>query len=154
MESNAADNPVPREITALLSDQRFILRETQRAVTPFGGLAVFISFLGKIGLVEKLRQFMPVRWRSSSAMSLGSAIPWRVALQQGPEGSPPPLHRPISILHRSAETVNHHLAGGGEFSTGDLGNFQPALTLEMMLDGMMSRVEWRTRPVEKACSPQ
>ena len=88
--------------------------------------------------------------RSSSATSLGSAIPWRVALQQGP----PPLHRPISMLHQTAETVNHHLAGGGEFSTGDLGNFQPALTLEMMLDGMMSRVEWRTRPVEKACSPQ
>jgi len=25
-------------------------------------------------------------------------------------------------------TVNHHLAGAGEFSTGTLGNFQPALT--------------------------
>src|SRR5215831_13427574 len=46
MESNATDKPVPREITALLSDERLILRETQRAVTPFGGVAVFISFLG------------------------------------------------------------------------------------------------------------
>jgi hypothetical protein len=61
----------------------------------------------------------------SSAMSLGSAIPWRVALQQ----SPPPLHRPESILHPPAETVNHHLAGAGEFSTGEMGNFQPALTV-------------------------
>ena len=61
----------------------------------------------------------------SSAMSLGSAIPWRVALQQ----SPPPLHRPESMLYPSAETVNHHLTGAGEFSTGDLGNFQPALTV-------------------------
>jgi len=59
--------------------------------------------------------------RSSSATSLGSAIPWRVALQQGP----PPLHRPISMLHQTAETVNHHPTGGGifdrrfgEFSTG------------------------------------
>src|SRR5712692_4488516 len=34
MESNATDKPVPREITALLSDERLILRETQRAVTP------------------------------------------------------------------------------------------------------------------------
>lgn len=64
MESKAADNPVPREITALLSNERLILRQTQRAVTPFGGLAVFISFLGKIGLVGQLRQFMPVRWKS------------------------------------------------------------------------------------------
>src|SRR5579863_8954225 len=64
MESNAADKPVPREINALLSDGRLILRETQRAVTPFGGIAVFISFLGKIGFVEAVRQHMPVRWRS------------------------------------------------------------------------------------------
>src|SRR5215813_9835686 len=33
MESNATDKPVPREITALLSDERLILRETQRAAT-------------------------------------------------------------------------------------------------------------------------
>ena len=32
MESDATDKPVPREINALLSDERLILRETQRAV--------------------------------------------------------------------------------------------------------------------------
>jgi len=64
MESKATDKPVPREIIALLSDERLILRETQRAVTPFGGIAVFISFLGKIGFVEAIRQHMPIRWRS------------------------------------------------------------------------------------------
>src|SRR6266699_419796 len=64
METNATDKPVPREITALLSDERLILRETQRAVTPFGGVAVFISFLGKIGLVKAVREHMPIRWRS------------------------------------------------------------------------------------------
>jgi Transposase DDE domain group 1 len=64
MESNATDKSVPREITALLSDERLILRETQRAVTPFGGIAVFISFLGKIGFAEAVRQHMPIRWKS------------------------------------------------------------------------------------------
>ena len=64
METGIPDKPVPREIKALFSDERLILRETQRAVTPFGGLAVFISFLGKIGLVEEVRQHMPVHWRS------------------------------------------------------------------------------------------
>src|SRR6267142_1366335 len=64
MESNATDKPVPREISALLSDERLILRETQRAVTPFGGVAVFISFLSKIGFVEALRQHMPIHWKS------------------------------------------------------------------------------------------
>ena len=52
MESNATDKPVPREINALLSDERLILRETQRAVTPFGGIAVFISFSRKDRLRE------------------------------------------------------------------------------------------------------
>src|SRR6202162_2356932 len=64
MESNATDKPVPREITALLSEERLILRETKRAVTPFGGIAVLILFLGKIGFVEAVRQHMPIRWRS------------------------------------------------------------------------------------------
>jgi hypothetical protein len=64
MESNATDKPVPREINALLSDERLILRETQRAVTPFGGIAVFITFLDKIGFVEAVRQHMPIVWRS------------------------------------------------------------------------------------------
>ena len=72
---------------------------------------------------DKGRGFDPAPF-PSSAMSLGSAIPWRVAPQQ----SPPPLYRPESILQPPAETVNHHLTGAGEFSTGDLGNFHPALT--------------------------
>jgi hypothetical protein len=64
MESNATDKPVLREITALLSDERLILRETQRAVTPFGGVAVFISFLGKVGFVGAVRKHMPICWKS------------------------------------------------------------------------------------------
>jgi hypothetical protein len=44
--------------------RRFILRETQRAVTPFGGFAVFVSFLSRIGLAEKVRHHMSVRWTS------------------------------------------------------------------------------------------
>lgn len=64
MEANAADKPVPREIGALLSNERLILRQTERAVAPLGGLAVFISFLQKVGFVEKVRQHMPIRWRS------------------------------------------------------------------------------------------
>ena len=43
METNTPDHPVPRQIRALRSEQRLILRETQRAVTPFGGVAVFLS---------------------------------------------------------------------------------------------------------------
>src|SRR5580692_1170197 len=45
-----------------------------------------------------------------------------------PQKSPPPLHRLKVILIPSAETVNHHPARAGEFSTGEMRNFQPALT--------------------------
>jgi hypothetical protein len=64
VETKTAEKSVPREITALLSSERLILRETQRAVTPFGGVAVFVSFLQKIDLVEQLRQHMPIQWKS------------------------------------------------------------------------------------------
>jgi hypothetical protein len=64
MEPETADNPVPREIKALLSNERLMLRETRRAVTPLGGVAVFVVFLQKLGFVEKIRQHMPIRWRS------------------------------------------------------------------------------------------
>src|SRR5450759_391802 len=66
MESNGTDKPAPRQSAALLSDERLILRETQRAVTPFGGIAVFIVFLGKIGFVEAVR---PTGWLFPSADS-------------------------------------------------------------------------------------
>jgi Transposase DDE domain group 1 len=64
VESKTTDKSVPREIAALLSSERLILRETKRSVTPFGGVAVFVSFLRKIDLVGQLRQHMPIQWKS------------------------------------------------------------------------------------------
>jgi hypothetical protein len=59
-------------------------------------------------------------------MSLRPDIPWRVALQQ----SPPPLHRPESMLYPTAAAVNHHPTRAGGFSTGDVRNSQPAVTTD------------------------
>jgi len=64
VETETADRTVPREIAALLSSERLILRETKRAVTPFGGVAVFVSFLRKIDLAGEVRRHMPIRWKS------------------------------------------------------------------------------------------
>src|SRR5436190_22065927 len=58
-------------------------------------------------------------------MSLQPAIPWRVALLH----CPPPLHRLDFVYHPPAESVNHHPARAGEYSTGTMGNFQPELTV-------------------------
>jgi hypothetical protein len=57
-------------------------------------------------------------------MSLRPAIPRRVALLH----CSLPLHRTIPMVNAVAGAVNHHSAGAGEFSVGEMGNFQLALT--------------------------
>jgi len=74
MESNARDKAVRREINALLSDERLILRETKRAVTPFGGIAVFLLYLEKIGMVKAIRQHMPICWKSPNHIDPSSTF--------------------------------------------------------------------------------
>ena len=64
MEQPTGDKAVPAQIQTLHTAERVILRETERAVTPFGGVAVFIAYLRKIDLAGKIRTHMPVRWRS------------------------------------------------------------------------------------------
>ena len=64
MSSQTADKSVRREMLALLSKERLIVRETQRAVTPFGGMVVFLEYLQRIDLVGQMRRHMPIRWRS------------------------------------------------------------------------------------------
>jgi hypothetical protein len=48
VEAKTTDESVPRD----------------RAVTPFGGVAVFVAFWRKIDLVGQLRQYMPIQWKS------------------------------------------------------------------------------------------
>jgi Transposase DDE domain group 1 len=64
MEPDIADRSVPREIMALFSNQRVVLRETSCAVTPFGGVAVLVVFLQKLRFIDKVRQHMPFRFTS------------------------------------------------------------------------------------------
>ena len=45
-----------------------ILRETPRAVTPFGGLIVFIEFLTQLGFREQVRRDLPVHLESPKAI--------------------------------------------------------------------------------------
>jgi hypothetical protein len=39
---------VHREIASIVAQNKVILRETKRAVTPYGGLSVFVEYLRKI----------------------------------------------------------------------------------------------------------
>jgi hypothetical protein len=68
-ERNAEeDKTVPTEITALWGGRKVELRETQRAVTPFGGLVVFFEFLRQVGYVEVVNRCLPFRLASPNAL--------------------------------------------------------------------------------------
>ena len=56
------------QITPICGGRKVELRETKRAVTPFGGLVVFGEFLGKIGYAEAVRQHLPFRLTSPNAI--------------------------------------------------------------------------------------
>jgi DDE family transposase len=60
---------VQRKISALWGEKKVILRQTARAVTPFGGLSVWVEFLGKIGYRQQVREHMPVHLRSPNAIA-------------------------------------------------------------------------------------
>lgn len=47
------------EITPLFGDAKLVLDETPKAISPFGGLASFISFLGQIGFAGQVQKHLP-----------------------------------------------------------------------------------------------
>ena len=56
------------KITSLWGGKKVELRETPRAVTPFGGLVVFFEFLRQVGYCEAVRQHLPFRLTSPNAI--------------------------------------------------------------------------------------
>jgi len=58
---------VHSQITALWGGKKVELRETQRAVTPFGGLVVFFEFLRQVGYLEVVKRCLPFRLTSPHA---------------------------------------------------------------------------------------
>ena len=63
------DKTVHWKITALWGGKKVELRETHRAVTPFGGLVVFFEFLRRIGYCEAVRQHLPFSLTSPNAIN-------------------------------------------------------------------------------------
>lgn len=46
-----------------------VLRETKRAVTPFGGIVVLVELLQKLKVVEAVRERLPFRYRSNNQLA-------------------------------------------------------------------------------------
>src|SRR6201998_3463686 len=66
---NAEENKtVHWKITALWGGKKVELRETPRAVTPFGGLLVFFEFLRQVGYRQAVSQHLPFRLTSPNAI--------------------------------------------------------------------------------------
>ena len=58
VSQNLRRNRTEREITPLWGEKKVVLRRTPRAVTRFGGLSLFIEFLGKIGVAKRVSKHL------------------------------------------------------------------------------------------------
>ncbi len=63
-----------QKVTSLWGGSKVVLRSTLRAVTPFGGLSVFIEFLGKIGFAQQVSEHLPVHLKSPNAIPPGETF--------------------------------------------------------------------------------
>ena len=63
-----------QEFKPLFGGGKIKICDTLRAVTPFGGLSVFIEFLGRIGLVEQLVQRAPYQPKSANHYEPGQIL--------------------------------------------------------------------------------
>lgn len=56
------------ESTGLFDGRKIELRETERALTPYGGMVVFLEFLNRIGFAQKVMEWIPVVHRSPNSI--------------------------------------------------------------------------------------
>ena len=54
--------------TQIFGGGKVLLQDTERDLTPFGGIVVFLEFLNKIGLVKKVVECMPIVHRSPNSI--------------------------------------------------------------------------------------
>jgi len=59
---------VQREISAVLGKGKVVLRETERSVTPYGGVAVMAQYMKRVGYAEQLGRAMPIELKSPNAI--------------------------------------------------------------------------------------
>jgi hypothetical protein len=63
-----------QEFKPLFGGGKIKICDTVRGVTPFGGLSVFIEFLGRIGLVEQLASRTPYQPKSANHYDAGQIL--------------------------------------------------------------------------------
>jgi len=78
------------EMTPLFGNAKLVLDETPKAISPFGGLASFISFLGQIGFAREVQQHLPFAApASNNAIPLAHSLTaFLMAVVVGARGGP------------------------------------------------------------------
>jgi hypothetical protein len=123
---------VYRKITPVSREKKVFLRETKRAVKPFGGLCVFFEFLRKVGYGRAVSEAMPFRLKSPNAID--PAQTFTVFL--------------ISILAGARRLAHNSLLGADRTSRSPFGR----LDAGSGFDGF--RALWSARRIEKGLQPE
>lgn len=58
-----------QKLTPLFGEKKVVVRQTERAVTPWGGVAVFVQFLKKIGFTEAVEPALSIQLNSPNAIA-------------------------------------------------------------------------------------
>jgi hypothetical protein len=66
--NRGGNKKVHREITPIFDSRKVVLQQSQRSITPFGGISVFFEYLGKLGYAQKIAEHMPFQLKSPNAI--------------------------------------------------------------------------------------
>ena len=132
--------------TRLFDGRKVLLRETDRALTPFGGIVLFLEFLNRIGLVQKVTESIPVVHRSPNSIPPAQTyIAFLISVVAGARRfahtswlrGDRALHEMLGILRFPSDDTIRNLFL--RFSMGDVVRF-----FEPMTEWMMERIPLRT----------
>ena len=122
------------------------MRDTDRALTPFGGMVLFLEFLNRIGLVQKVTESIPVVHRSPNSIPPAQTyIAFLISVVAGARRfahtswlrGDRALHEMLGILRFPSDDTIRNLFL--RFSMGDVVRF-----FEPMTEWMMERIPLRT----------
>lgn len=134
------------ESTRLFDGRKVLLRDTDRALTPFGGMVLFLEFLNRIGLVQKVTESIPVVHRSPNSIPPAQTyIAFLISVVAGARRfahtswlrGDRALHEMLGILRFPSDDTIRNLFL--RFSMGDVVRF-----FEPMTEWMMERIPLRT----------
>jgi len=98
------------EITALFGEAKLVLDETPKAISPFGGLASFISFCGQIGFAREGQRQLPFAERRIDVQQChpAGACAHRLSAVGRGQGA---TRRPLRMAARSSCLAHHPEVG-------------------------------------------